>query len=326
MIQFENVSKSYGDTEVLHGISMSIPDSRLVVLIGPSGCGKTTTIKLVNRLLEPTSGQILIDGTDIQTVDKVDLRRHIGYVIQQIGLFPNMTVRQNISVVPRLLKYSRENCAEITDSLLNMVNMSEYADAYPNELSGGEQQRIGVLRALAASPPIVLMDEPFSALDPITREALQDEIQKLQRQLNKTILFVSHDMDEALKLADQIIFMSDGRILQTGKPMEIVAHPANDLVKDFFKKQTQKQEAATVECLLSKRAVPSENLHSDTAASGEGPVYVHSGEPAERAVELLLSTGAEEIIVVNDDGPAVGVITKESAVKALPSLFHQSEN
>jgi osmoprotectant transport system ATP-binding protein len=238
MIQFEHVSKNYGKTPILKDLSFTIPDGQFVVLIGPSGCGKTTTMKMINRLLEPDKGTVLIDGKDIKTEDKVSLRRHIGYVIQQIGLFPNMTVAQNICVVPRLLKYDKTKCDEIVADLLKMVNMEQYAHKYPSELSGGQQQRIGVLRALAASPPIVLMDEPFSALDPMTREILQDEVKNIQQKLNKTIIFVSHDMDEALKLADIIIFMSKGEIVQMASPEEMLENPANDLVRDFLGKHT----------------------------------------------------------------------------------------
>lgn len=236
MIQFEHVCKSYGKTPILKDLTFTIPDGQFVVLIGPSGCGKTTTMKMINRLLEPNSGTISIDGKDIRTTDKVELRRHIGYVIQQIGLFPNMTVAQNICVVPRLLKYDKAKCDEIVMDLLKMVHMEEYADKYPSELSGGQQQRIGVLRALAASPPIVLMDEPFSALDPMTREILQDEVKNIQQQLGKTVVFVSHDMGEALKLADIIIFLADGEIVQMASPEEMLEHPANDLVRNFLGK------------------------------------------------------------------------------------------
>lgn len=234
MIRFENVSKSYGKTKILNNLNFTIPDGQFVVLIGPSGCGKTTTMKMINRLLEPDTGNIFINDKNIKSVDKVSLRRHIGYVIQQIGLFPNMTVAQNISVVPKLLKYDKEKCAEIVKDLLKLVRMEAYADKYPSELSGGQQQRIGVLRALAASPPIVLMDEPFSALDPLTREKLQDEVKNIQQELNKTIIFVSHDMDEALKLADTIIFMSKGEIVQMASPEDMLEHPASELVKDFL--------------------------------------------------------------------------------------------
>lgn len=251
MIQFEHVSKSYGKTPILKDLNFTIEDGQFVVLIGPSGCGKTTTMKMINRLLEPDSGTIYIDGKDIHTQDKVELRRHIGYVIQQIGLFPNMTVAQNICVVPKLLKYDKAKCDTIVRDLLKMVHMEQYADKYPSELSGGQQQRIGVLRALAASPPIVLMDEPFSALDPMTRETLQDEVKNLQQKLNKTIVFVSHDMGEALKLADVIIFLDGGQIVQMASPEEMLENPANDLVRNFLGKHTSDSPApSTVESFM----------------------------------------------------------------------------
>ena len=236
MIQFEHVCKNYGKTPILRDLNFTIPDGQFVVLIGTSGCGKTTTLKTINRLIEPDSGRILIDGKEIHEIDKVELRRHIGYVIQQIGLFPNMTVAQNICVVPRLLKYDKARCDQIVKEMLPMVNMEQYADKYPSELSGGQQQRIGVLRALAASPSIVLMDEPFSALDPMTRENLQDEVKRLQQKLNKTIVFVTHNMGEALKLADTIIFMDGGRIVQMASPEEMLEHPASEQVRDFLGK------------------------------------------------------------------------------------------
>lgn len=245
MIQFEHVSKSYGKTQILKDLTFTIPDGQFVVLIGPSGCGKTTTLKTINRLIEPDSGAISIGGKNIRETDKVQLRRHIGYVIQQIGLFPNMTVAQNVCVVPRLLKYDKAKCDALVSELLKMVGMEQYADKYPSELSGGQQQRIGVLRALAASPPIVLMDEPFGALDPMTRETLQDEVKNLQQKLDKTIVFVTHDMGEALKLADIIIFMEAGRIVQMASPEEMLEHPANDLVRSFLGKHTAENPAPT---------------------------------------------------------------------------------
>ena len=238
MIQFEHVSKSYGKTPILKDLNFTIQDGQFVVLIGPSGCGKTTTLKTINRLIEPDTGTITIDGQDTAHTDKVALRRHIGYVIQQIGLFPNMTVAQNICVVPRLLKYDKAKCDEIVQELLRMVSMEQQAGKYPSELSGGQQQRIGVLRAQAASPPIVLMDEPFGALDPMTREVLQDEVKNLQQKLNKTIVFVTHDMGEALKLADVIIFMESGKIVQMASPEEMLENPASDMVRSFLGKHT----------------------------------------------------------------------------------------
>jgi len=245
MIQFEDVSKSFGKTPVLKGISFRIEDGEFVVLIGPSGCGKTTTLKLINRLIEPDGGKISVDGKDISQEDRITLRRSIGYVIQQIGLFPTMTIEKNISVVPKMLKYSKERRKQIVCEMLELVGMpyEDYAHRYPSELSGGQQQRIGVLRALAASPPIVLMDEPFGALDPITREILQEEVRRLQKKLNKTIVFVTHDMDEALNLADKIVFMNEGAIIQIASPDEILANPAHELIASFMGKRIKDAEA-----------------------------------------------------------------------------------
>ena len=246
MLRFEHVHLSYGSQEVLHDLSFEIQEGQFAVLIGPSGCGKTTTLKMINRLIQPTSGHIYLNGKDIIQQDKVELRRRIGYVIQQIGLFPNMTVAQNICVVPKLLHYSKERCDSLVRELLEMVGMpyEQYAHKYPNEMSGGQQQRIGILRALAASPPIVLMDEPFSALDPMTRRTLQQEVKSLQQKLKKTIVFVTHDMEEALDLADVIIFLNKGQIAQMAPPEEMLAHPATGLIQDFLGKHADTRSAA----------------------------------------------------------------------------------
>jgi len=246
MIAFRNVCKSYGRKLVLDNLSFDIQEGQFVILVGPSGCGKTTTLKMINRLVKPDSGEIYINGINIMEHNPVELRRSIGYVIQQIGLFPNMTVEQNISIVPRLLKYPKERWKAIVRELLEMVNMpyEEYAHKYPSELSGGQQQRIGVLRALAASPPIVLMDEPFGALDPITRDALQEEVKKLQRKLKKTIVFVTHDMEEALRLADTIVFMHDGKIIQMASPEEMLRNPASDIIREFMGRHINGRGAA----------------------------------------------------------------------------------
>jgi len=239
MVRFEKVKKSFGNHHIIKKLNLEIPRGQLVVLIGPSGCGKTTTLKMTNRLIEPTEGTIYIEDKDVSEMNPVALRRQIGYVIQQIGLFPNMTIEQNIEVVPKLLKWSKEMRRERTEELLNLVGMNpdDYMGRYPYELSGGQQQRIGVLRALAVSPPLILMDEPFGALDPITRESLQDEVKRLQKALGITIIFVTHDIDEAVKMADVIILMKDGRIVQAASPEELLTNPANDFVREFIGKK-----------------------------------------------------------------------------------------
>ncbi len=237
MIRFENVSMAYGTHTVLRNLNLHIPQGQLVVLIGPSGCGKTTTLQLINRLLRPSSGRVLVNGEDISTLDAVHLRRKIGYVIQEIGLFPHMTIKQNIEIVPKLLGWSREARSDRAAELIRLVGMDEsYLTRYPANLSGGQQQRIGLLRALAAEPPIILMDEPFGALDPITRESLQDEIVTLQKKLHKTIVFVTHDMDEALKIADVIVLMKDGVIHQAAAPRDLLSAPADEFAAQFIGK------------------------------------------------------------------------------------------
>lgn len=237
MIRFEDVSKVYPDgSKALENISFQIVSGELFVLIGPSGCGKSTTLKMINRLIEPTQGKIWIDDKDTSRENPVELRRNIGYVIQHIGLLPHMTIGENVALVPKLKKMDPLVYMQRVNDLLSMVglNPNTYRDRYPAELSGGQQQRVGVIRALAAEPPIILMDEPFGALDPISREQLQDELIRLQQDIKKTIVFVTHDMDEALKLADRICIMEKGKIVQLDTPDHILRHPVNDFVRSFI--------------------------------------------------------------------------------------------
>lgn len=259
MLRLEHISMSYdGTNEVIHDLNLQVEEGQLAVLIGPSGCGKTTTLQMMNRLINPTAGHIYINNKDIHQIDVVQLRRGIGYVIQEIGLFPHMTIEQNIEIVPKLLKWPEERRKARTRELLALVNMEPetYLHRYPANLSGGQQQRIGLLRALAAEPPIILMDEPFGALDPITREQLQDEIKRLQKKLKKTIVFVTHDMDEAIKIADVIVLMKEGRIVQCASPDELLSNPANDFVEQFIGKHRLYNEGIdTVEDVMRHGAV-----------------------------------------------------------------------
>lgn len=238
MICFTNITKAYKTKQVLSGVSFTIEKGDLVAIIGESGCGKTTLLKMINRLEKPTQGTIQIDGKNIQEMDEVSLRRNIGYVIQQTGLFPHMTVRENIELIQKLEKADPKSMAENTKQLMQMVGLDcdEFLDRYPTELSGGQQQRVGVARAFATNPDIILMDEPFSALDPITRSDLQDELVQLQSKVKKTIVFVTHDMDEAIKIADKICIMKDGNILQYDTPENILKNPADDFVSSFVGK------------------------------------------------------------------------------------------
>jgi osmoprotectant transport system ATP-binding protein len=303
VIRFKNISKSYGKKLILDNLNFEIKKGEFVVLIGPSGCGKTTTLKTINRLIEPDTGEIYIDGKEIKKVNPVELRRTIGYVIQQIGLFPNMTVEQNIAVVPKLLKYSKQEINEIVHKLLALVDMpyEENAKKYPSELSGGQQQRIGVLRALAASPPIILMDEPFGALDPLTRESLQEEIKNLQKKLDKTVIFVTHDMDEALRLADTIIFMNNGKIIQMASPEEMLQNPSDGIIKSFMGKHLNNVNDGV-------KFLASDFMRSKV-------LKVPKTKRTLECIELMSRSNVNSLVVINDDDTYAGTVSVE-AIKA----------
>ncbi|SUX85829.1 ABC transporter ATP-binding protein [Citrobacter koseri] len=240
MIKLENLTKRFSQKNgqplnAVDNINLNVPEGEMCVLLGPSGCGKTTTLKMINRLIAPSSGNIFINGQNTSAMDTVTLRRNIGYVIQQIGLFPNMTIEENITVVPRMLGWDKTRCKRRAEELMDMVAMDakKFLHRYPKEMSGGQQQRIGVIRALAADPPVLLMDEPFGAVDPINREVIQNQFLDMQRALKKTVMLVSHDIDEALKLGDRIAVFRQGRIIQCASPDELLAKPANEFVGSF---------------------------------------------------------------------------------------------
>jgi osmoprotectant transport system ATP-binding protein len=237
VITFDRVTKRYGEADAVRELSLEIPSGEIIIFVGPSGCGKTTSLKMINRLIEPTSGVISIDGLDTAAVDVNQLRRSIGYVIQQIGLFPHYTVADNVATVPRLAGWDKERTAARVEELLDLVGLpaAQYANRLPAELSGGERQRVGVARALAIDPNILLMDEPFGAIDPIARERLQNELLRLQQVVRKTIVFVTHDIDEAIRLGDRVALFSLGGVLeQYATPAELLAHPASDFVAGFL--------------------------------------------------------------------------------------------
>ncbi|WP_078427186.1 betaine/proline/choline family ABC transporter ATP-binding protein [Alkalihalobacterium alkalinitrilicum] len=295
MIQLENVEKIYDDGfQALKNINLHFREGEINVLIGPSGCGKTTTMKLLNRLNEVTSGTVYVNGEDISKIDPVELRRKTGYVIQHIGLFPHMTIAENVAAVPKLLKWNKERIDQRVDELLNLVNLAPetYRDRYPSELSGGQQQRIGVIRALAAEPPVVLMDEPFSALDPISREQLQDELIRLQKEIKKTFIFVTHDIDEALKIADQIILMKDGEVVQCGSPEEILRHPANDFVVEFIGKKRLEQQNG--------------NVPTVDEVMVENPVTSYPTRGLAQGLRLMEQKRVDSLIVVDEHGEFLG--------------------
>ena len=314
MIRFENVTKRFADsTEALKDVSLTIPTSKLTVIIGPSGCGKTTLMKMINHLEIPTSGDVLIDDKSIKDRDEVELRRSIGYVIQRIGLFPHMTIGKNVALVPTLKGWSFEKIQNRIHELMNMVGLDPniYINRYPLELSGGQQQRVGVVRALAGDPNIVLMDEPFSALDPISREQLQDELRNLQRQIQKTIVFVTHDMDEALKIADHIIVLREGKVEQVGTPKELIDEPANDFVRQFIG-----QERINRQRSFGQRKISELSSYFIQAKRGEQIVSVKTTEDVEKAIALLEQPNADVLAIYEED-VFVGYLDQTSLLKAV---------
>jgi osmoprotectant transport system ATP-binding protein len=256
MIELRRLTKRYGTTAAVEDVSLTVNDGELLVLVGPSGCGKTTTLKMVNRLIEPTSGSVHLDGSDVGTIPGPDLRRRIGYVFQKVGLFPHMTVAENVAVTPALLGWDAGRIAARVDALLELVELDPAGtrDRHPAELSGGQQQRVGVARALAAEPRVMLLDEPFGALDPLTRERLQESFVRIRRRLGLTALFVTHDMVEALMLGDRIAVMSRGRVIQIGAPRDLLQRPADQYVEQLM--HTPRRQAEVVDRLLDRGTTP----------------------------------------------------------------------
>jgi osmoprotectant transport system ATP-binding protein len=318
MIRLDHLTKLFGNMVAVDGITMEVPSGAVCVLLGPSGCGKTTTMKMINRLITPSSGRIFIDGRDTSGLDAVTLRRSIGYVIQQIGLFPNKTIEENICVVPDLLGWDRKKSRVRAGELLQMVNLDPniFLKRYPKELSGGQQQRVGVVRALAADPPVLLMDEPFGAIDPINREVIQDEFMKLQTELKKTVVFVSHDIDEAVKMASHIAIFRDGRLIQFDTPDNILAHPANSFVADF---------------VGSDRTLKRLRLLKVTDAMSPTPPRVKAEDPLADAIAKMEEHGHTSIVMVGPRGRARGCLLLNEIrgkkgsvgehVQALPGLI-----
>lgn len=298
-ILLENVTKSYGNKKpAVNQLTLEIPAGQTVMFVGPSGCGKTTTLKMINRLIEPTSGRIVINGEDVTDINGDELRRRIGYVIQAGGLLPHLTVGANIGIVPKMLKWDKEKIKARTDELLDLVSLDPevYRDRYPKELSGGQQQRVGVARALAADPPVLLMDEPFGAVDPITRQRLQEELIHVQSELHKTIVFVTHDFDEAIKLGDWIvIFNEGGKIEQYGTPEQILAHPASPFVENFIGSGAGLKQLG----LARVRDVQLRQLPTVTVGQDAHDAYLRLGE--DHAVRA--------VVLDNRDRP-VGIVTR----------------
>ena len=293
-------------------VSFQITGGELVVLLGPSGCGKTTLLKMINRLYEPTSGRILIEGTEIHEMPVTGLRRRIGYVIQQVGLFPHMRIEQNIAIVPQLVGWDKERIDKRIDELLDMVQLPrEYRKRHPRQLSGGEQQRVGLARALAADPAIMLMDEPFAAIDAIARTGLQDELLDIQRKLHKTILFVTHDVEEALRLADRIIVMRAGEIVQYSTPLRIITHPQNAFVQQLAgtEDMLRRLSLMRVETILSAKREG--QIHSNASTQiGRQEATITPQDDLRSALSRLLASQAEALTVIQE-GQMLGQISFE---------------
>jgi len=299
VIELNRVTKIYpGATRpAVDSVSLTVPQGEICVFIGPSGCGKTTLMRLINRLIPLTSGSISVDGKDIMTLNPIELRRHIGYVIQQVGLFPHMTVRDNIATVPKLLGWTKAKIDERVDELLGLVNLDprEFRDRYPRQLSGGQAQRIGVARAMAANPTTMLMDEPFGAIDPINREVLQDEFLRIQAKLKKTIIFVTHDINEAIKMGQRVVLLQDGQLVQAGLPDELLNRPANEFVKSF---------------VGADRVLKRLNLLKVRDAMMLNPVHCLEEDLSEKVLEQMTKCDLAFLIVADRDQKLLGYVNQ----------------
>jgi len=367
-VTFEHVTKVYsGGRPAVQDLSLEVQSGELMVLIGPSGCGKTTTLRMINRLEEPTSGTISIDGRDIESYDPIQLRRGIGYAIQQTGLLPHITVEQNIELVPKLLKWDEKRRHDRTRELLEMVGMDyeTFAHRYPRQLSGGQQQRVGVLRALATDPPVILMDEPFGALDPLSREVLQTELKRLQAKLQKTIVFVTHDMDEAMRLGDRIAIFREGQLLQLSTPDELLRGPKDEFIAKFIGRFLvhSKPPVDSVQQFMQTAAVHIQRelpeggrivqiaevalwfwvddegvLKGVTGEMPEGTdqwnsvtwtsgdaVWVKETDAPDDVFGRLADEEAEALPVVDEEYRLVGIVTRRSAIRTLSGALRRVE-
>jgi osmoprotectant transport system ATP-binding protein len=320
MIRLDGVGKTYPDgTVAVHDLDLSVPRGSVVCLVGPSGCGKSTTLKMVNRLIEPTTGSITLDGRDVTHVDPVELRRHIGYVIQQVGLFPHQTIRTNVATVPSLLGWSKARATERADELMSLVGLDPavYAGRYPHQLSGGQRQRVGVARALAADPPVLLMDEPFGAVDPVNRTNLQDEFLRLQRDLHKTVMLVTHDIDEAVKMGDHVaVFAPGGHLAQYDVPSEVLGRPADDFVAEFVGASRGLRR-------LSVTPIRPEDLEP-VGPDVDSTLEIPLGSTLEDALAAMMRHD-RGVVAVTDDGRPLGVLTPNSIHAALRRSVAEAE-
>jgi osmoprotectant transport system ATP-binding protein len=310
MITLDGLTKTFGTSgqKAVDGLSLTVNTGEICVLIGPSGCGKTTTMRMINRMVEPDAGRIEVGGRDVTRIDPVELRRSIGYVIQQVGLFPHMTIADNIATVPKLLGWDAARIAKRVDVLLALVHMEPklYRDRYPRELSGGQKQRVGVARALAADPPVMLMDEPFGAIDPITRASLQDEFLRILRELGKTIVLVTHDMDEAIRMGSRIAILQTGKVVQYDTPERILAQPANAFVAAFVGEDRALKRLALLTVGAFAQTGP---------AAAKAPVLA-AGTSLRDALSVLLNAGMDEAALADAHGQPAGRVTLDAIRRA----------
>ena len=318
MIRLAGVGKTYPDgTVAVHELDLDVPRGSLVCLVGPSGCGKSTTLKMVNRLIEPTSGTISLDGEDITHVDPVALRRRMGYVIQQVGLFPHQTIRTNVATVPSLLGWDRRKAMARADELMDLVGLdpAQHGGRYPHQLSGGQRQRVGVARALAADPPVLLMDEPFGAVDPVVRGRLQEEFLRLQRDLQKTVLLVTHDIDEAVRMGDRVaVFAAGGRLAQYDVPAQILGKPADDFVAEFV---------GSARGLRRLSVTPIDRGDLEAPDGHQVRTSVDVSASLEDALATMMRYD-EGVVGVTEDGRTVGVLTPNGVHRALRRSVQQA--
>jgi osmoprotectant transport system ATP-binding protein len=318
MIRFEKVSKRFAGTgaAVVKDLNLHIETGKICMLVGPSGCGKTTIMKMINKLVTPSSGRIYLDGLNIGTLDTIQLRLNIGYVIQEIGLFPHMSVAENVATVPAELGWTKARIANRVDELLSLVDLdpAQFRSKRPRELSGGQQQRVGIARALAADPAVLLMDEPFGALDPITRARLQDEVLDIQSRLGKTIVFVSHDMDEALKMGDRIAVFRGGRLLQCGTPHAIVLSPADPFVSELIGGRKALKLISLISCHQIMTGLDAADGEGDDMA---GLGHIAAKASAQDALAEMLRTDRRRLLADDDLGQAIGVVRLDDIFKCV---------
>ncbi|WP_158058406.1 ABC transporter ATP-binding protein [Halorussus halophilus] len=310
MIELRNVSKVYGDgTKAVDSVSLEVPRGDVATLVGPSGCGKTTTMKMINALIEPTEGTLSIDGTSIDQLDSIELRRNVGYVIQEIGLFSHMTVEENIGIVPDIVGWDDDRTEQRVTELLELIQLpANVREKYPAELSGGQRQRVGVARALAANPEVVLMDEPFGALDPITRDELQDEFLRIQDELDVTIAFVTHSIDEAIKMGDRVAVLNEGRLVQYDTPRELLANPENEFVESFIGEDRLLKQLQTIPVREAMRERPDSVEKTSRTVTPD--------DSLKTALQRLFTDNRPEISVVSNH-EVVGLLSEDDVRRAV---------